>query len=120
MGDKELIIALGINYEEAMNRFAQQEELYMKFLKKFCSDTGFTKLHEAITSQNREAVEASAHMLKGTSANLGLNELSFACNDMVCDVRENQDWNVLEQDFKVIENLHTEIVSLLKKESREG
>lgn len=116
MDNKQLIVSLGIDYDDVMNRFANHEQLYMKFLHKFCHDPGFQKLQNAIINKNYREVEESSHMLKGTSANLGLNKFSFICNTIVLNAREEAPWDELENNLEDIQKLYLNIKEKLNKE----
>lgn len=116
MDNKQLIASLGVDYDDVMNRFANHEQLYMKFLHKFCHDPGFQKLQNAIIIKNYREVEESSHMLKGTSANLGLKKFSSICNTIVLNARNQASWDELEHNFEVIHKLYTDINEKLEKE----
>lgn len=114
MDNKKLITSLGVDYDDVMNRFANHEQLYMKFLRKFCHDQGFQKLQNAIKNKNYLEVEESSHMLKGTSANLGLNEFCSICNTIVVNARNKVEWNELDNNFEVIQGLYKKICEKLE------
>lgn len=78
---------LGINLDAALERFAGNEGLYIKFLNKMRTDPTFASLESAVAEKDLGAVERAAHTLKGVSANLGLDELSEKCADIVQAVR---------------------------------
>lgn len=116
MDNKKLIASLGVDYDDVMNRFANHEHLYMKFLHKFCHDPGFHKLQNAIINKNYREVEESSHMLKGTSANLGLNEFSSICNAIVLNARNQASWDELNNNLEVIHKFYMEICEKLEEE----
>lgn len=118
MDNKQLIASLGIDYDEVMNRFANREDLYMKYLHKFCHDPGFQKLQNAIINKDYQEVEESSHMLKGTSANLGLKKFSSICNTIVLNARNRISWDVLELNLELIQKLYLDISEKLEKESK--
>lgn len=114
MNDKEKIIDMGIDYNEVMTRFAFQEQLYMKFLKKFAQDPNYSLLISAYENHDYKTIESSAHTLKGVSANLGLKELSHACEIIVLDVREDKDRSVLRSDLKKLQIIYENIIFQVK------
>ena len=60
----------GINVKEAMQRFMNNEQLWIKFLKKFKADSSYEKLVKSI-----EEKEWNKAFLKGITGNLALSKL---------------------------------------------
>ena len=73
---RERLENLGVDIEETMERFVENEALYFRCLNKLQDDKNYSLLIEAIDEGN-DATKAfdAAHALKGVSANLGLNKL---------------------------------------------
>ncbi|MBO4461319.1 MAG: Hpt domain-containing protein, partial [Lachnospiraceae bacterium] len=73
---KERLEGLGVNIEETMERFVENEALYFRCLNKLQDDKNFSLMCDAI-EEGTDAGKAfdAAHALKGVSANLGLNKL---------------------------------------------
>ena len=73
---RERLEALGVDIEETMERFVENESLFFRCLNKLQDDKNFALMCEAIEegTDARKAFDA-AHALKGVSANLGLNKL---------------------------------------------
>ena len=86
--DKEKLKAYGVDYENAVKRFAGNEALYEKFLKKLTDE------------DELEAV----HALKGVAGTLGMTELFQAASEVVASIRKNEIGHLQEQMAKV----HTE------------
>lgn len=114
MNNKEKLIDMGIDYDEVMIRFAFQEQLYMKFLNKFSQDSNYLSLMSAYENQDNKTMETAAHTLKGVSANLGLRELSHACEVIVLDIRENKERSVLSTDLKKVQTIYERIIFQMK------
>ncbi|MDE5965658.1 MAG: Hpt domain-containing protein [Lachnospiraceae bacterium] len=72
---KEKLIAAGVELESAMERFMGNEELLIRFLKKFSQDPNFDALKTAMEEQRYEDAFKAAHILKGLCGNLSLNAL---------------------------------------------
>lgn len=69
---KDTLTAGGINVDEALERFLDNEALMHRFLKKFLDDPNYGKLTLAMETGDREAAFTAAHTLKGVCGNLSL------------------------------------------------
>ena len=58
-----------------MERFLQDEELYLTCLQTFAQDKGFAQIAPALAENNAEAAFDAVHTLKVVAANLGLTPL---------------------------------------------
>lgn len=70
---KAILEAGGLNVDEAMQRFMNSEQLWIKFLKKFKADTSYEKLVKAIEEKNWKDAFEAAHTLKGITGNLAMD-----------------------------------------------
>lgn len=66
---------LGVNIDETLERFVNNEDLYVRCLHKLANDKNYGLLQEAIDEQDATKAFESAHALKGVTANLGLQYL---------------------------------------------
>ncbi|MEG1448763.1 MAG: Hpt domain-containing protein [Oscillospiraceae bacterium] len=73
--DREILVAGGIDYDEAMNRFAGITKSYEKFLVKFLKDDLHEKLTIAICKKEYDEAFGYSHTLKGVAGNLCLKDL---------------------------------------------
>lgn len=73
---KAILQAGGFNVDEAMNRFMNSEQLWIKFLKKFKADVSFRDLVKAIEEKDGEKAFAAAHTLKGITGNLAMSRFN--------------------------------------------
>ena len=80
---KETLLRAGVNLDEALERFMGNEELLLRFLKKFTNDPSYQSLSKAMNEENyKEAVEA-AHALKGVCGNLSISRLfELVCKEV--------------------------------------
>lgn len=60
----------GVNVEETLRRFMNNEMLMIKFLRKFVDDENMNKLRTLIAAKHYNEVLPVAHTLKGVSGNL--------------------------------------------------
>lgn len=98
---KEFCKNLEINYEENIARFAGNENIYIKFLKRLLEDNTYNNLKQAFSQNFYEDIEKYAHMLKGLAANLGINRIFLLSNDIVQSVRQ--------KEFNNIDNLYDKL-----------
>ncbi len=66
---------LGVNIDETLERFVNNEELYVRCLHKLTNDKNFGLLKEALDENDATKAFEAAHALKGVTANLGLTPL---------------------------------------------
>ena len=59
----------GVNVEETLRRFMNNEMLMIKFLRKFVDDENMNKLRTLIADKHYNEVLPVAHTLKGVSGN---------------------------------------------------
>lgn len=85
---REMLAANGFSIEDAMQRFMNKEQLWLKFLKKFKADTSYAELVQALAEKNcRKAFEA-AHTMKGITGNLALTDLNRLISEQTEYLRE--------------------------------
>ena len=77
----------GINVEDALARFMNNEGLMLKFLLRFPQDPNFQLLREAMDKQDLQGAYNAAHTLKGVAGNLSLTGLMAAVSAVVEDLR---------------------------------
>lgn len=77
------------NIDTLYKRFMNNHALIFRFMKRFLDDKNAEQIKTAITMQNYEDIYIHAHTLKGVSANLGLDYLSEACDDIVTYFRQD-------------------------------
>lgn len=69
---QELCVISGMDWEETLNRFMNNENLYEKILSKFPEDLSFDNLKKKMEVGDLPASFTYAHTLKGVAGNLGL------------------------------------------------
>lgn len=70
--NKEKLESVGINVEEALERFSGVEDLYERFLKKFLYDPEFATLEKALSESDFETAFTACHTMKGVVGNLSI------------------------------------------------
>lgn len=75
MKTDEFFNKVGGDFEDVLKRLLN-EDMIKKFVHRFPSDPSFKALEKAFFENDTEAAFLAAHTLKGTAANLGLENLS--------------------------------------------
>lgn len=89
MFDPNELKALGINFDEAIERFMGKQNIYDKFLKKFPGAVSQYEVYEYFIAKDYEKALANAHTLKGVTGNLSITNLFEAYTEIVADLRGN-------------------------------
>lgn len=72
---REVLTRIGVNIEEALDRFVGKEDLLVLFLKKFAKDSSYESLKAAMAEKQYEDAFEAAHALKGICGNLSIVHL---------------------------------------------
>lgn len=109
----EKLKSAGMDTEGTLKRFAGNEELYVKFLKKFPEDETFSQIAPALESNDFEQALTTSHTLKGVSGNLGMTRLYEACSNTVSLIRA-EDHDKAKESYVELKNAYDEVCDLLK------
>lgn len=90
MNLEEFYGSMDQSYDEVLQRLAGNENLLKKFLKKFLSDSNYSRAMTAVDTKDYNELLTAAHTLKGISANLGLKILTELCTLIVSELRNNR------------------------------
>ncbi len=83
---------IGVDINEAMDRFMNNEMLFKKFFKKLLNDDNFSLLQDAYANNDVEKAISYAHTLKGVCGNLAIKPLYHLFDEMVKALR-NDNWD---------------------------
>lgn len=75
---EELITALeqmGCDMQSTLLRFLDDKEFYVECLTDMLADEGFARLKTELEKEDAKAAFATAHMLKGIIANMGIQSM---------------------------------------------
>lgn len=111
---KEFAENTNLDYEGIVARFCGMESLVIKFLKKFPDDPTFDSLTQAVEAKDYDAIEKSAHALKGVTGNLGLQEL-FAVNQKIVDAVRSGQYDVIPEYFRKDQEIYDNVMQCLKE-----
>ena len=104
----------GTNVSETLARFSGNEELYLRFLRRFSGDPSFAEMERALgDGRLRDAADA-CHTLKGISANLGLSPLCAACTELMAAFRGG-DPAELERPLTAVREAYDRAVELVRR-----
>ncbi len=67
---RAVLEAGGFNVDEAMKRFMNKEQLWIRFLKKFKADSSYENLVKAMAEKDSNLAIAAAHSMKVSNGNL--------------------------------------------------
>ena len=76
MAKLEDLRSFGANVDEGLNRCVNNEEFYLKMVKKAADDTSYEDLAKAIKEKDLDQAFEIAHALKGVLSNLALTPMS--------------------------------------------
>ncbi len=68
---KDELIKTGVDFDGAVSRFINSEEIYEEFLYRFPSDKNLSQLEKFLSEGDIEAAFKKAHTLKGLTSNYG-------------------------------------------------
>lgn len=85
--DKDILISVGIDYDEAVDRFAGSMEVFEKFLKEMTVIKVIEPLQQALTKGEMAVAFKFAHTLKGNFGNLSVRPLYEIVSPLVEELR---------------------------------
>lgn len=89
MFDSEELIALGINLDEALERFMGKQSLYDRMLNKLPKAVKDYEVMEYFLSKDYKTAVENAHTLKGVTGNLSVTPLYNAYTKIVNFLRSD-------------------------------
>jgi HPt (histidine-containing phosphotransfer) domain-containing protein len=91
------LIEYGIDIEDVMKRFVDDEDFYRECLDMFFKDDSLKDLKVAIDNQDIQEAFNAAHTIKGIVGNLGLTPLFDMVSELVEDLRADKTENALRK-----------------------
>ena len=82
--------AYGANVEEGLRRCLNNEEFYLRLVRKAAADASFQKLYEALAAGDISAAFEAAHALKGAMGNLALTPIYLPVAELTEILRERK------------------------------
>lgn len=104
----------GVDVQDNMVRFMDNEVLFEKLLKMFLEDTSYSDMKEGFAEQDCEKAFKGAHSLKGVAANLGFSSILDVLVPDVEILRAGS-LDVPDNDILEIDNRYEKICSIIRK-----
>lgn len=111
---KTALEGVGIDVQEALDRFMGNEALMMRFLTRFPQDLNFSALRKAVDAGDAAQAFTAAHTLKGVVGNLSIHSLFHPVSAMVEDLRRG-DLSSASQQMGALEAQYLQVVSALEQ-----
>lgn len=108
---RQNLIDNDFDVDGAMQRFLNNEALYLKCLKKFLDDKNFENLLEAKKKGDVEEAFKAAHTMKGFLSNLGINKIYIPLQPVVEKLRAG-DINI-DEELVTLEKLYKETYDIV-------
>ena len=112
--NKKLLLDAGVDLDRTMERFMNNEGLYLKFLKRFPEDPNYAQMKENIENRQYEEAFKNAHTLKGLSGNLGLEPFYQTISALTEQLR-NQNLDHLEESMKEAEEVYGMLIQKISR-----
>jgi HPt (histidine-containing phosphotransfer) domain-containing protein len=112
--DKDILISVGIDYDEALERFAGAITIFEKFLEEMASIKVIEPLQRALTKGETEEAFRLAHTLKGNFGNLSVKPLYQIISPLVDELKQG---NLIEAKklYIELENQYEKITEGIRK-----
>ena len=101
-----------INVAETIARFGGNENMFLKYLRRFPADPSFKSLEQAMQTNDLEAIKTACHTLKGVSGTLGLDPLFQATSEMMVALRASGAEGI-EPLYKAVLSTYSEAISMI-------
>lgn len=103
----------GVDVSQGLKRLGNDKEFYENLLIRFCEDTRYDQLRQAMEQKDMEQAFQHAHALKGTAGNLSLTRLFDALNPLVEELR-NRNIDHAQKYFPAVKEAYEILVDTLK------
>lgn len=110
----EKLAAFGIDYDDALDRFAGNAALYQRLALKYLDDPHYAALIAAMDVGDFEEGYAHAHSLKGVAGNLSFAELHKTAS-CVSDALRQGEAAVAQEALPAVTSAQGRVVEALEK-----
>ncbi len=96
------LIEFGAETQEGLKRCLNNEDFYLRMVKKMPGDANFQKLYDAMKAGDQDAAFAAAHALKGALGNLALTPIFAPVSELteLLRVHTRQDCTALLETIR--------------------
>lgn len=112
------LIAAGMEFDTAIDRFLNNEDMLDKFLKKFLEDPSYASLISAVEAGDCKAAFAASHTLKGVAGNFSFEELRRSSSE-ACECFRAENFEAGAAIIPEVKEAYEKIVIVLKEEYSE-
>ena len=109
---KQILQDGGIDVDEALARFVQNEALMMKFLLRFPGDENFSRLKETMAQSDAVGAFEAAHTLKGVASNLSMKDI-FRWTSMIVEDLRAGDLTAAKEKMPALEAAYSNALTVL-------
>lgn len=102
----------GCNVDEALERFVDDQELYLTCFNMFLTDTSFERLKQAIENNDNQMAFEACHTLKGVAGNLSAGPLYIKLCELTEKLRAGN-MESIKQDLEKIYQLKDEAQKMI-------
>ena len=111
---KNELINAGVDYNGAVTRFIDSEEIYEQFLYRFTDDKNLFQLEECLSKGDIGTAFKRAHTLKGLSGNYGFNNMLEATIPVVEILRKGTS-DGIEEPLEELKRINSLICTIINK-----
>ena len=109
---RDRLVKAGVNVDSGLERFMNNEALFLKFLLRFPGDPNFAQLGESLASGDLKAAFVAAHTLKGVTGNLSLDGL-FPLLTPVVEALRREDKAAAEDAMPPLREAYQRVTAIL-------
>ena len=110
---------IGVDVEGTISRFADNDELYVKFLIRYPEEDKITPVREAFAAGDYSSLNKAAHKLKGVSVNLGMNPLAEKAEKVETKAK-NMNTDGLEADVAAVSAEYDLVCGIIADSAKEA
>ncbi len=110
------ITELGVDKEDALKRFLNNQQLFEKMLKKLPKQIKTLPILEYIESGDYDQATKNAHTLKGVTGNLSVTPLYKGYTEVVALLRENEPEKAAERFKEMLPDIDN-IIKCIERNS---
>ena len=111
---KDRLRAADVDVEGAIERFANKEERYIKYLKLFSSNKDFSDLITAIENDNVEEAFEHCHSLKGGVGNMGFKKMYSAIFE-ACEILRRGSMSGVKEIVYGVSSNYYQIIDIINE-----
>ncbi|HBA97108.1 MAG TPA: hypothetical protein DCZ23_03270, partial [Lachnospiraceae bacterium] len=103
---KDELIKAGVDFDGAVKRFIESEDIYEEFLYRFTDDKNLSQLEEALAEGDIASAFKRAHTLKGITSNYGFINVYKAVIP-ITDILRNGSADGIEEYMAELKKYHS-------------